>query len=159
MNTSLIPKTMLPAEAKLDWQFLGGLIDLRDLEGGSFEIYTNLQSFQAFRLRKDRVGFEGGIGLKTYERSTRYPTVNPCLELVLWPHMPATDTRRGYVDVFDPKPRLKLVWQFDRHEQEGMYLERIEAEFKTDKLYLKSAKYALKLLQRAYKLWPQANKD
>lgn len=160
MSNPLVSSPELPARSEINWQFLGGLIDPEDLQGGSFDVYTDLQTYQAFRLRKERVGFEGGIGLKTYKRHDRYPIENPCLELVLWPHMPARDTPRGYIDVFDPKPRLKLVWIFDRIEgQKNPYLERIEVEFKSDRLQLRSAEYAIKLLQRASELWPLENKD
>ena len=168
MNTLPATSGMLPVPIKEEeWEFLGGLIDPLDLEGEAMKLYIGFTgNCEVFALNKERVGFAGAIGIKSYDRWYRDPdsfkdTRGKAVELLLWPWMPSKDTPRGYIDVFDPHAILNLIWVFKENlfeEKTVLALLWMEVKMKHDRLGLPSAGYAIKLLSKARELWPANQK-
>lgn len=168
MNTLPVTRNLLPVPTKEQgWEFLGGLIDPLDLEGGPMKLYVGfIGSCDVFALNEERVGFAGAIGIKSYDRwyrdsDLRKDIKGKAVELLLWPWMPAKDTPRGYADVFDPNAVLNMIWMFKEtlfEEQAILSLLWMEVKMKHDRLGSQSAGYAIQLLTKSRELWPSTTK-
>jgi hypothetical protein len=157
MNTS--SSLRIFGEETSNWEFLGGLIDPRDVKEGPFKLYTDMRDYQAFTLHKERVGFPGCIGLR---EQNLFDTDRESLEFNLWERTPPRDTKHGYIDVFERRPNVKIVWTIVKETQMGSptknplpKLQSVVISMEPTNVHSPVLDYSLKIISKARELWPK----